>query len=159
MRIGKSHLIADVERDEVAAALSAWRWFLGRDWSPLLVSAVGDVFLIDPSGKIARLDTGTACLERVAETRDEFEVALSDPGVMADWFLEPVVDELRAAGKCLGTGQCYGFTILPIFQEGEYGAANRFCLTAREHIKATGDLHLQLKEIPDGQGVQIRIVD
>ena len=63
MSIGKPHLIADVEFDDVAAALSEWRWFLGGDWFPLLVSAVGDVFQINPTGEIARLDTGTASLE------------------------------------------------------------------------------------------------
>jgi hypothetical protein len=36
---------------------------------------------------------------------------------------------------------------VPLFKEGEYGAANRFCLSAREHIRFTGDMHLQLKTL------------
>ena len=49
----KPHLIADVEMDDVANSLSEWSWLLHGDWSPLLVSAVGDVFLINSAGAIA----------------------------------------------------------------------------------------------------------
>jgi hypothetical protein len=159
MTLPKPHLAADVSLPEIAVALSDWSWFLGDGWTPWLVSAVGDVFLINPAGEITRLDTGIADVETVAPTREAFETTIADPDILADWFLEPVVDELRKQGKVLEPGQCYGFTILPIFNEGSYGAANRFALGAAEHIRLTGDLHRQLREVPDGATVQIRVSD
>jgi hypothetical protein len=36
-----------------------------------------------------------------------------------------------------------------------YGAANRYCLTAIEHIRYTGHIHMKLKDVPDGEAVQI----
>jgi hypothetical protein len=153
----KPTLIADVQIDEVAKSLSEWSWLLGGDWSPLLVSAVGDVFLINSAGAIARLDTGAASLENLAEILEDFERALGDPAIVAEWFLEPVVDELRSQGKKLSPGECYGFTVLPIFEGGSYAAGNRFCLTATEHIQLTGDVHWQLRDVADGGSVQIDI--
>ena len=157
MQLIKPHLIADVQMNDVANSLSEWSWLLGGGWSPLLVSAVGDVFLINLAGVIARLDAGTASLEKVGEILDDFEKALDDPAIVAEWFLEPVVDELRSQGKRLSIGECYGFTILPIFEGGSYTAGNRFCLSATEHIRLTGDVHSQLRDVPDGGSVRIDI--
>jgi len=153
----KPHLIADVQIDDIAKSLSEWSWLLCDAWSPLLVTAVGDVFLIGSAGAIARLDTGVASLEQVAGTLDEFKKAVGDPNIAAEWFLEPVVDELQSQGKRLKRGQCYGFTILPIFKEGSYTAENRFCLAATEHIRLTGDVHSQLRDAPDSASVRIAI--
>jgi hypothetical protein len=155
----KPHLTAEVALDAVTEALHAWRWLLGAAWSPLLVSAAGDVFLINSAGSIARLDTGVGTLEIVADTRDDFEAALNNPAVIADWFLQPVVDELRAHGKRLSCGQCYGFTILPIFKEGDYGAGNRYCLDAMEYLRFTGDIHQKLHNVPDAERVHIQTTD
>jgi hypothetical protein len=159
MELRKPHLAADVSLPEIAVALSQWSWLLGDGWTPYLVSAAGDVFLINPAGEIARLDTGTAQLKTVATSRATFYAAIADPDTLADWFLEPVVNELRHQGKVLEAGQCYGFTILPIFEEGSYGAANRCALSAAEHIRFTGDLHHQLRDVSDGTTVRIRASD
>src|SRR5882757_5178040 len=59
MQLTKAHLAADVNLNDVADALSEWTWLLGEEWSALLVSAVGDVFLSSRAHAICRLDTGT----------------------------------------------------------------------------------------------------
>ena len=69
--------------------------------------------------------------------------------------MAPVVNELRQQGKVLEAGPCYGFTILPIFNEGSDGAANHFALSAAGHIRFTRDLHRPLR---DGTTVKIRIL-
>jgi hypothetical protein len=88
MTLRKPHLAADVSLSVVADALSEWSWLLGDRWTAWLLSAVGDVFLINPAGEIARLDTGIAGLEIVAPTLEAFETAIADPDILADWFLE-----------------------------------------------------------------------
>jgi hypothetical protein len=155
MQIKKPHLVADVERDDVSKSLSAWSWLLEDGWSPLLVSAVGEVFLANSAGAVARLDTGAGKLERLADSLRLFEAALDDPAIIADWFLVPVADELRSQGKQLSPGQGYGFTLLPIFAGGSYEPGNRFCLSATEHIGFSGDMHSQLRDVPDGDSVNI----
>jgi hypothetical protein len=157
MQLTKAHLAADVNLNDVADALSEWTWLLGEEWSALLVSAVGDVFLSSRAHAICRLDTGTAELETVAQTLEDFEAALADPETIADWFLEPVVDELRLQGKQLESGQCYGFTILPIFEGGSYTSENRFRVSAAEHIRFTGEMHLQMRDVPDGGRLKVQL--
>lgn len=153
-----SHLIADVDLTSVSAELSAWSWLLEeRTWAPILVSAAGGVFLTGAEG-VFRLDTGIGELERITENEGGFQESLLDPLLVRDWLLEPVVDELRAEGKELGPGQCYGFTILPVFAEGSYKAANRFVLSVAEHLRITGDFHAQIKGLADGDKVRIQIV-
>jgi hypothetical protein len=155
MQFKSPHLFADVDLGEVGAALSEWSWLLKGEWSPLLVSASGDVFLKNKSGQVFRLDTGGGELESVAFTVEAFYEGLQLPNSEHEWLLAPVVEELRLQGKTLSQGQCYGFTILPIFKEGSYGAKNRFVLSALEHIRFTGDMHSRLQDVPDGQPVQL----
>jgi hypothetical protein len=159
MQLEKSHLVADVALADVSAALSAWSWLLeGGKWRPLLVGAAGDVFLATPEG-VLRLDTGTGELQQVAENESRFQKLLRDPALVQDWLLEPVVDELRAKGKGLGPGQCYGFIILPVFKEGSYEAENRVVLPVVEHLRVTGDIHSQIDGLTDGDKVRIKVVE
>jgi Domain of unknown function (DUF1851) len=157
MQLEKSHLMADVALEDVRAALSAWSWLLedGR-WSPLLVGAAGDVFLASPAG-VFRLDTGVGELERIAENESMFQRSLHDPALVHDWFLEPVIDELRANGTKLRPGQCYSYAILPVFEQGSYKAENRFALPVVEHLRVTGEIHLQVKGLTDGGRVRIKV--
>lgn len=159
MQLENSYLCADVDLDEVRKALKAWSWFLKGNWSPILVSAVGDIFLQFESGEIFRLDAGAGELEFIAPSVSAFQGAMQFTKSSREWFLAPVVDELRLQGKTLARGQCYGFTVLPVFKEGSYKAENRFILGALEHIRYTGDMHLQIKDLRDGDRVSIEVVD
>jgi hypothetical protein len=137
--------------------LAEWRWLLGG--LPRLVgwSAAGDLFVRDDGGNVLRLDTGGGELERVAPSIEAFEHALSDPDRAAELLLLPVVYAFEARHGALGTTECLGFTTLPILG-GSYTVENRYRLPVREHASFTGDLHRQLRDLPDGTAVRIKIV-
>ena len=156
-RIDQS-LLAEVDLDEVNQALDAWVWRIGKRWSALAMSAAGDLFLTDASGRVARLDTGSGQLEMVANSMSDFEAACGNADNVRDWFLRPVVEQLRASGHVLARKQCYGFTILPVFKEGSYAAHNRFMLDAIEHLRVTADLHRQIDEHGDGDRIRLSVV-
>jgi len=158
MRRIEPHLLVDVDLAEVGGALAEWAWRIGTQWAPLVVSAAGDVFVNDAAGRVARLDTGSGELEVLANSVSEFEAACADPDQVRDWFLVPVVEELRASGCFLAPKQCYGYTILPVFKEGSYSGPNRSPLNAIEHIRVTADLHHQLKGLKEGDSVRISVV-
>ncbi|MEJ0084419.1 MAG: T6SS immunity protein Tdi1 domain-containing protein [Pseudomonadota bacterium] len=152
--------MASVDLGEVRSALSEWSWLLREDaWNPVLVSASGDVFHARASGEIFRLDTGSGKLARIADTAAEFEASLEDVELAEDLLLTPVVDELLNSGRALVPGQCFSFAILPIFKEGSYAAANRFPLSAVEHVRVTGDIHAQIQGMEDGQQVRLSVVE
>jgi len=137
--------------------LAAWRWLLGGRPRLLGWSAAGDLFVRAPDGAVLRLDTGGGELERAAPSLEAFEHALRDPEQAAALLLLPVVRAFEEREGPLGAGECLGFTTLPILG-GSYTVENRYRLSVREHAAFTGDVHRQLRDLPDGTAVQIRIV-
>lgn len=156
---GNRHLLADVELCEVAVAMAAWRWFLGDSWSPMAVSAAGDVFVCNPAEVVAQLDTGAGTLNEIAATQSAFEAALKNSDVVEAWFQETVVAALLASGVSLKRGQCYGYGILPVFAEGSYEASNRRVLSVTDHLRITGIMHLELVHVADGERVRLNVRD
>lgn len=121
---------------------------------------VAGVFLEKPDGGVHWLDTGTGLVEHVASTRVQFEeIIRSSPDLVDEWFLPPLVKRLHAAGKRPTVGECYGFTILPIFAEGKYEADNMFVVPVREQLVGMADIHRQLNDLPEGASVQIKVTD
>ncbi|MFC3102056.1 T6SS immunity protein Tdi1 domain-containing protein [Altererythrobacter lauratis] len=121
---------------------------------------VAGVFLEKPNGEVHWLDTGTGLAEQVARTRVQFEEMIrSSPDLIDEWFLPPLVERLRAAGKRPAVGECYGFTILPIFAEGKYDTENMFVVPVREQFVGMADIHRKLNDLPEGASVQIRVTD
>jgi hypothetical protein len=152
-------LLASVGLADVEEALRGWRCLHADMGRPILMSAVGDVFLKHAKGHVSRLDTGVGSINRVAESCTEFDAMALDSANLDEWFLQPVVRELRSTGMLLGHNQCYGFTILPIFREGSYAATNRFILNATEHLRFTADIVHQTQFLKDGDSIELRVVD
>ena len=161
MQLDRSRFVATVDLQAVRAALSEWSWLLRREdaWEPVLVSVSGDVFMAHDSGEVFWLDTGAGKVSRICASVAEFEASLEDRKTASDWLLVPVVEELLSSGRSLAPGQCFGFTILPVFKEGSYAARNRFALSALEHVRVTGDLHNQIQGLEDGQQVRLSVVE
>jgi len=160
MPLDRRLFVSSVDLRDLRSALGAWSWLLRDDeWNPLMVSASGDVFLARGSGEIFRLDTGFGNLTRIAGTIAEFETLLENTEQAEDLLLTPVIEELLKLGRSLAPGQCFGFTILPVFREGSYAAANRFPLSALEHVRVTGEIHAQIQGIEDGQQIRLSVVE
>lgn len=141
-------------------ACKAWSWLVPELWKPIVCSMVGGVFLEKMSGEVHWLDTGTGLAEAVASTRMEFEeIVRSSPDLVDEWFLPSLVERLHAAGKRPADGECYGFTILPIFAEGKYDTDNMFVVPVREQVVGMADIHRQLNDLPEGASVQINLTD
>ena len=141
-------------------AARAWSWLVPEPWEPIVCSTVAGIFLEQPNGEILWLDTGTGSVEKIAQNRPQFEEVLrSSPDLVNEWFLPPLVERLHAAGKKPKEGECYGFTILPVFAEGKYDADNMFVVPVAEQFVGVADLHRQLSVLPDGSTVQVKVTD
>ncbi|MEQ7874218.1 T6SS immunity protein Tdi1 domain-containing protein [Sphingomonas sp. ASV193] len=121
---------------------------------------VAGIFLETPDGKVHWLDTGTGLVEQVAQSREHFdELVRSSPELVDDWFLPPLVERLNAEGKKPNEGECFGFTILPVFAEGKYDTDNMFVVSVREQMVGLADVHRQLNGLPDGSSVRVKVTD
>ena len=138
--------------------LAGWRWLVGERARAFAWSTAGDVFFSDPDGCVHQLDTGGGEVERIADSLDAFDLLMTDPAIANEWLLLPVVRAYVEAHGALQPGTCLGFRVLPVFKEGSYGAENRFSLQIKEHCDVTGEIHHQIRNLPDGAKVQFKIV-
>ena len=141
-------------------AVRAWSWLVPEQWEPIVCSMVAGVFLETSSSGVLWLDTGTGLVEQVAQSRAHFEELIrSSPDLVDEWFLPPLVERLHTAGKKSNHGECYGFTILPIFAEGKYDTDNMLVLPVREQLIGIADIHRQLSDLPEGGTGRISVTD
>jgi hypothetical protein len=157
MAIGCSDLTFTPDDEAVQTLRASWDWLLGENWSPILFSIWGDVFIQKPDG-VVWVNTGTAEVTVVAADQDEFRERLMGES-RTDWFLPELVDLLHAKGKRPALGQCFTYAIYPIFAEGKYVPENFKAVPAREHFGLSGDLHRQIRDLEDGSKVRLTVSD
>ena len=154
MKVTWKHL-AFLPSDAALEELSeAWSWLLPEPVEPVTASALGDVFFQKGSEAVYWLNTGTAEITRIAESRAAFMELLKTEKA-DEWFMPGLIQELLNAGKHLKPDHCYTYAVLPIFKEGKYEVSNLNPVPAREHFGLTGTLHRQVNNLPDGAQVQV----
>lgn len=147
--------LAGVDTDRM---LEFWRWLISESHRPLFATALGDLFLTDPDGRVFWLDIGDGQLQQVAANLAEFERLAVDPDNNSLWFGSVLVDELRAAGQVLGPGDCYCYLQLPILG-GQYEPGNFRIYNVVTHFQVWGPIHEQLRDAPDGATVQFEVIN
>ena len=157
MSVGWSALTFTPDDEAVAVLRSSWGWLLAEPFTPLLFSSLGDMFFESSSGRVYWLNTGTGQVSEVAESAAQFKEMLRTE-IANDWFLPPLVEKLRAAGKVAGPGCCYTFATLPVFAEGKYEVSNLNPVPAKEHFSLTGHIHKEIQSLPNGARVKIDVV-
>jgi len=139
-----------------ASLYKNWGWFFDETYELLVVSVFGDPFLMK-DGRVYWLNTGTADFEVAADSVEEFNTLLAgDQGAI--WLLSDVAEKLEAGGLIPSSAECYSYIKLPILG-GEYEVANFYPLPLDEHFAITGDILSQIKFLPDGQAVNIKVVE
>jgi hypothetical protein len=142
--------------DALAALYESWSWLLPRHVRPVMASTLGDVFFQTEGPEVFWLNTGTAEIEKVAATREEFMELLKTEKA-DEWFMPHLIEQLLAAGKLLKPDQCYTYVTLPVFNEGKYEVANLNPVPAKEHFALTGHVHKEIKGLPEGAAVKLEI--
>jgi len=137
--------------------LREWQWLVGNDMKIIHVLRSGDAILADNKGFIYRLVTGEGKYMKIADTLKEFDKKMLDHEFYKEQTLEPVVAKLQKE-KPLKENQVYSFTTLPVLG-GTYTVENMYPLSVEEHFSVTGDICFQIKDLKDGEKVQIKVTD
>lgn len=135
-----------------------WTWLIGTDKKPILVSAIGDMFLQADNKKIYWLDVGSGEIKLIANGIQDFEDKLKNIEQVNEWFMIALTTNLRLSDKKLKDGQLYSYKKLPIIG-GDYTLDNFTPLDIVEHFGYTGEIHKQIKDLPDGTEVVLKIVE
>jgi len=138
--------------------LASWSWLLPPKFTLWLVNRFADLFLVLPDGAVHMLDVGDGTLTKLANSRDDFGAKIDEADNANHWLMIPLVDVLVAAGVILRPGQCYGFKTPPVLG-GDYTVENVVSLSLSDYLGAYGSVHEQLRDVPDGSHVVLKVVN
>lgn len=150
-------LTVSFEHIDRTKLLEDWQWLVGSSL-PILITSVGDVFLQNEKGEVYWLITGSAEFEKVADNYEEFQAKLNDNNLIHEWFLVPVVSQLKEQGVQLEQGKLYGFKKLPVLG-GQYEAENFELTDIEVHFAMSGQMNFKIKDLPDGTKVNFEVTE
>jgi hypothetical protein len=133
---------------DLEEALASWRWLVPESVRPLLVTAMGDLFMIMADDSVLFLDTIAGVRESAAASIAEWEHKLPDLELLDRWFIPGLVVLLRDAAP-LCQGECYSPVHPPILG-GTYAVENWRPVHWSFHFSYSGRMHEAIKDLPDG---------
>ena len=147
---GKVDLISEI-RD-------AWGW-VGID--PLEVvgeSDFGNLIIKDTDGRYWRMCPEDVYCRIVASNRDELDKLSQDQDFLEDWYMTALVDQARESVGPLTDGRKYCL-VIPGVLGGAYDSSNIKSVPLVELIRLSGDIGKQIRELPDGAQIELKVVD
>ena len=144
-----AHLTAKMEGIPAESLLADWRHLVPQTYTPVLMTALGDLFLRDEAGAIHFLDLMCGELKQVAKSQDEFDSLCDNREQRRSWFTGHLVMELRKLHRDLPAGQCFSCEV-PLFLNGQLEVENFQVCDIRVHYSVLGQLHAQTRHLPAG---------
>jgi hypothetical protein len=143
--------------DDRQDLLFEWRWLIGEDARLVGWSEAADLFFSDAGGAVSRVDTGSGDHALLATSVAQCQSMLSDRRQAGTMLMLPIVQAFEQTHGPLRAGTCLGFKKLPVFG-GTYTIENRYAVSMSEHAAFTGDVHRQIRDLPDGAQIIIKTV-
>ena len=143
----------DIDLEDIC---SCWQWQLEQKKSLVLISKMGDMFLIGKDDGIYWLQTDCGDLTKIADSLEHFENLLHDEENVDNWFLPLVIEKLVNAGKMLKENQVYSYKVLPVIG-GEYSVDNIEPADVSVHFAFSGQICEQIQNLPNGTRVKITV--
>jgi hypothetical protein len=137
------------------ALLANWRWLCPQDVRLVAVDAFGDLFLEDSRGAILRLDVCGGQLQPISESRNEFVLGARSHELRKKWFYEDVAVSLGEHRLSVSKGRCLGYKTPIVFVQSTGDAANVYAARIEEYVPFLGDLHFQMRNVPEGGRVRL----
>ena len=134
----------------------AWGWIGLEPAEVVTQNSFGNLIVRDADECYWRICPEELSCEIVARNEAEFAVLASGEEFQTDWEMSRLVE---VAGKKLGPlplGYCYCLNV-PAVIGGPYEAANMETITVTELISCSGDMAEQMKDVPDGARVTLKI--
>lgn len=138
--------------------LAEWRWKISDRHEVIGFTAFGDMFLADKFGCVWMLDILNAELLEVAKSREALAEVLDDPDAKDRFLLATLASDLNNRGLRLGPGKCYGYKLTPVLG-GKNEVDNFYVADLCEYVSFHGDLHRQIKDLPSGSKVRLKVVE
>jgi hypothetical protein len=143
-------VVADIEE--------AWGWVGIQPVEVVGENDFGNLIIKDVHGRYWRLAPEDLSCEVVAQTRAELDKLSVDQEFLRDWHMRSLVEQACEKYGPLPGGRKYCLKI-PAILGGEYGGENLATISLVELIRASGHLAQQIKDLPAGAKVHLRVID
>jgi hypothetical protein len=148
-----AHLTIPIEGLPFDSLLADWRWLVANNYTPIMMTAFGDLFLHGDAGPVHFLDLMTGRFKQVAESEEELSTLCEDRSRCRTWFIGFLVMELRKTLGELAPGECYGCK-LPLSLGGELAPDNFQRTDLQTHYSVMGQLHRPTHNLPLGTKIK-----
>lgn len=142
----------------IAEILNSWGWVGIVPEEVVKENDFGNLIIRDREGRYWRLSPEDIYCEVVAKNREEFDKLSMDHEFRADWYMEPLVTQARETLGPLSEGRKYHL-VIPGALGGEYAISNIKTAPLVELIRFSGNLGSQLKDLPEGAQIELKVVD
>ncbi len=144
--------------DVIREIKKGWGW-TGID--PVKVVAeneFGNLIVADREGKYWRLCPEDVYCKVIAQTDADYESLLKDTAYLEDWRMTNLVESAREALGELAEGRKYHL-VIPGPLGGKYDISNIKTVPLLEMIGFSGDIGLQIRDLPDGEEIRLKVID
>ena len=155
MKLTWDDLIINFKHIQLDALTEDWKWLVGEEAYPVLISSIGDMFLSN-GDVIYWLNVGEGTCTKVANHFDDLLIMMKDDELANEWFMFDLVKEIKESGLSLTHGNLFGYKQLPIIG-GKYEPQNFELTDIEVHFSLAGQIHRQIKDLPDGTKVNIKL--
>jgi hypothetical protein len=153
MPITLDDLTVDFSHVDRSTLLSDWQWLTGQHKLPVLVTAMGNVFVQDAEdGTISLLDPGEGKLRHVAASIEELQSLLADREFVYSEFMVEDFVSLQQTDRILAPGKVFGYIKPPVLG-GSFDVDNLEPTDIEVHFSLSGQIHQQVKDLPDGTSI------
>ncbi|AEG01126.1 DUF1851 domain-containing protein [Methylomonas methanica] len=137
---------------------NSWSW-VGIDPEEIVgENDFGNLMIRDCEGKYWRLCPEDVYCKVVAENRAELDALSRNQEFLADWYMEALVTQARQALGPLPEDRKYHL-VIPGALGGEYAISNIKTAPLVELVRFSGDIGRQIKDLPDGSQIELKVVD
>ena len=120
-----------------ATLLTDWAWRIGNEFSPIMPTSLGNVFLERSDGSIWLLDSWSGDILPVADVYDTFRTHVaSDSEFVEHWFRATFVESLLQSGMERRPDQCFSPFVSPGLG-GSLSPANFSVTSLHAHLATT----------------------
>jgi len=152
MPITMNDLTISPDGVDMTALLSDWEWAMPEPLRPVLLTAMGDAFAQGESGAVYFIDMVEGSVTSVADDGPSFQSLLSDSQFVTNHMFPSRIVELRNVGKTLKPNHVYSHK-QPLVLGGNDDADNVEVSDVGVHVSIHGQIHRQVKGLPDGASI------
>jgi len=120
-------------------------------------NSFGNLIVRATDGAYWRICPEELSCKKIADNAEQFAALSATDEFRTDWEMARLVEQARQTLGPLAAGRCYCLK-LPAVLGGSYAADSMGTISRRELVSFSGDIAEQLKDVPDGSHIKLKIV-